>query len=62
MNTGLDDINCQIIAETVPIVVHFGNRFRRDSGMPGYDQALIDVANDFTSPIIYEDDNEDVVL
>ncbi|CAF2741016.1 unnamed protein product [Rotaria sp. Silwood2] len=68
MNTGLDDISCQIIAETVPMFVHFGIRFRRDSGMPPrdsvdhcieFDPALIDVANDFTSSIIDDEDNED---
>jgi len=33
-NTGLDDINCQIIAETILRLVHFGICFRRKSGMP----------------------------
>ncbi|CAF4191651.1 unnamed protein product [Rotaria magnacalcarata] len=68
MNTGLDDISCQIIAETVPMFVNFGICFRRDSGMPPcdsvdhcieFDPALIDVANDFTSPIIDDEDDED---
>jgi hypothetical protein len=68
MNTGLDDISCQIIAETVPMFVHFGIYFRRDSGMPAHDSvdhciefdpAPIDVANDFTSPIIDDEDDED---
>ncbi|CAF4846538.1 unnamed protein product, partial [Rotaria sp. Silwood2] len=67
MNTGLDDISCQIITETVPMFVHFGIHFRRDSGMPPrdsvvhcieFDPALIDVANDFTSPIIDDEDDE----
>ncbi|CAF0720233.1 unnamed protein product [Rotaria sp. Silwood1] len=68
MNTSLDDISCQIIAETVPMFVHFGICFRRDSGMPPrdsvdhcieFDPALIDVANDFTSPIIDDGDDEE---
>ena len=69
MNTGLDDISCQIIAETVPIFVHFGICFRRDSGMPPgrgsfdhcieFDPALIDVANDFIRTIIDDEDNAD---
>jgi len=69
MNTGLDDTSCQIIAETVPMFVHFGICFRRDSGMPPgpdsvdhcieFDPTLIDVANDFTRPIIDDEDDED---
>ncbi|CAF5018562.1 unnamed protein product [Rotaria sp. Silwood1] len=72
MNTGLDDISCQIIAETVPISVHFGICFRRSSGMPKpdsidhcikFDPALVNLTNDPTVPIIddedYDNDEED---
>ena len=33
MNTSLDETSCQIIAETVPMFVHFGICFRRQSGL-----------------------------
>ncbi|CAF2991462.1 unnamed protein product [Rotaria sp. Silwood2] len=65
MNTGLDDISCQIIAETVPISVHFGICFRRSGGMPKpdsidhcieFDPALVNLTND---PIIDDEDDED---
>ncbi|CAF1543739.1 unnamed protein product [Rotaria sordida] len=68
MNTGLDDISCQIIAETVPIFVHFGICFRRKSGIPKpdsidhcieFDPALINLTNDPTVPIIDDEDDDD---
>jgi hypothetical protein len=73
MNTGLDDISCQIIAETVPMFVHFGIYFRRKSGKPRpdyvdhcvqFDPALFDLhVDDPTIPLIYdEDDEEDMSL
>ena len=39
INTGLDELSCQIIAETVPMLVHFGIYFRSKSGrpIPGYE-------------------------
>ncbi|CAF4286715.1 unnamed protein product [Rotaria sp. Silwood2] len=68
INTGLDDISCQIIAETVPIFVHFGICFRRKSGMPKpdsidhcieFDPALVNLTNDPTVPIIADDEDYD---
>ena len=33
ITTGLDEFSCQIIAETVPMLVHFGVYFRSQSGL-----------------------------
>ncbi|CAF1060156.1 unnamed protein product [Rotaria sordida] len=72
INTGLDDISCQIIAETVPIFVHFGICFRRKSGLPKpdsighcieFDPALVNLTNDPIVPIIGDDeDDEDLTF
>ena len=37
ITTGLDELSCQIIAETVPMLVHFGIYFRSQSGIPTSD-------------------------
>jgi hypothetical protein len=68
MNTGLDDITCQIIAETVPILVHFGICFRRNSGTLGpgcddryaeFDPAIFDFLDDPNHLFIVDEDDED---
>ena len=62
VNTGLDELSCQIIAETVPMLVHFGIYFRSRTGHCG--RACVNHcvqpsptvfnldANDPTNPII----------
>jgi hypothetical protein len=66
VNTGLDELSCQIIAETVPMFVHFEIYFRSRNGHCGRDcvnhcvrprPAVFDFGvNDPTNPIIeYED-------
>lgn len=61
MDTGLDDISCEIIAETVPIFVHFGIRFRSSFAMSKPECIDHCVQSDSTFPIIakeYYDDDE----
>jgi hypothetical protein len=65
MTTGLDDISCQIIAETVPMFVHFGICFRSQSGMStpkcsnhpvNFDPTLFANANGLLYDIVDDDD------
>ena len=46
VNTGLDSITCQIMAETASMLTHFGICFRRTSGMSSSD--------DVDSPVVVE--------
>jgi hypothetical protein len=72
MNTSLDDISCQTIAETAPMFVHFGIFFRRKSGKARpdcvdhcvlFDPALFDLhVDDLTIPVIDDEDDEDISL
>ena len=64
INTGIDDINCQIIAETVPMLVHFGIYFRRSSEKSkrnslDYCVQFIPVLFDPTIPVIEEDEEDE---
>jgi len=67
IDTGFDDINCQIIAETVPMFVHFGICFRRSSEKSRRNSVdhcvqFIPALFDPTIPIIEDDeDDEDLV-
>jgi hypothetical protein len=70
INTGLDELSCQIIAETVPMLVHFGIYFRNRNGHCGCDCVNHCVerrpthfdfdVNDPTNPIIVHE--EDMAL
>ncbi|CAF4541427.1 unnamed protein product [Rotaria socialis] len=71
MNTGLDDISCQIIAETVPIFVHFGIYFRREHGLPEpdsigrcieIDPVVVDLILNDPTLLVIDDDEESVDL
>ncbi len=73
INTGLDELSCQIIAETVPMLVHFGIYFRSKSGIPTSDDedeaqnVQFDLAEfgfdaDELENLIVEDDDDDLEL
>jgi hypothetical protein len=71
MNTGLDDISCQIIAETVPIFVHFGIYLRNKHGLPEpdsigrcieLDPVMVDLLLNDPTLLGTDDDAEDVDL
>jgi hypothetical protein len=71
INTGLDELSCQIIAETVPMLVHFGIYFRSKSGILISDDDYQDVEFDpaefgfnanALANLIIEDDDEDLEL
>lgn len=51
INTGLDQSSCQIIAEIVPMLVHFGIFFRRRNGLSHPDDGVPLTGIDPTLPI-----------
>ncbi|CAM4774372.1 unnamed protein product [Rotaria magnacalcarata] len=71
MDTGLDDISCQIIAETVPIFVHFGIYLRSKHGLPEpdsigrcieLDPVMVDLLLNDPTLLVTDDDEESVDL
>ena len=61
VDTGLDNITCQIIAETASILAHFGICYRRSSGMSnsaGVDPALPVEPPTFLTHLIDDPDND----
>ena len=70
MKTGLDETSCQIIAETVPMFVHFGICFRRQNGLPhpndfapsvDIDPVILELLIEDPTIIIEDDDDADDV-
>ncbi len=72
INTVLDELSCQIIAETVPMLVHFGIYFRSQSGIPISDDDYQNVefdpaefgfnANNLANLIIEDEDVDSSLL